>query len=209
MASETVATKRARKPKARKFYRVGPDSRLTGPIGFGLQNQEVLAQGRQILTPSPGGRGFRPYPETPRLLIDKRRGRAPFDLESCNAYWLISDRTKKVFEAADAEAFGYVRCDVQFADGTVGPEYWLCDVLRILDAVDETKSRLKIYEDQAGKVYSLMGGASIAFKADVVRLAHIFRPVHYEVATFCDQQFKDACKAAGLKGIAFKEAAEL
>src|SRR5262249_52350149 len=105
--------------------------------------------------------------------------------------------------------FAFVKCDTHFADGAPGPCYWLCDVLRVVDAVDEKKSRLKIYEDQEGKAYSLTGSATIAFKDDVVGLARVFRPSHYEVAVFCDQQLKEACKAAGLKGISFRNAAKL
>jgi hypothetical protein len=209
MAGETAATKRARKPKARRFYKMGPNRRMTAPSGFEVENQTALLQGRRVLAPPPGQRGLPDLPEPPRLVIDKRLGRPPYDVERYHDYWLISDRTKEIFEAVDPEAFAYLKCDVEFAGGAAGPVYWLCDVLRILDAVDEQASRLTIYEDQAGKAYDLMGHASLVFKDEIVGSAHVFRPTHYQVAVFCDQQLKDACKAIGLRGIAFEDALKL
>ncbi|HEY7300225.1 MAG TPA: DUF1629 domain-containing protein [Xanthobacteraceae bacterium] len=96
-----------------------------------------------------------------------------------------------------------------FSDGTKGPVYWLCDVLRVLDAVDEAVSRVRIKYDPVDKrkIYSLMGGANLTFKEDVVGASHIFRMAHLKPAIICDQQLKDACKAASLKGIMFKDAA--
>jgi len=102
-----------------------------------------------------------------------------------------------------------VKCEVRFRNGTAGPAYWLCDVIRVLDAVDEAASRVKIkYDPIYGiKSYSLAGGASLIFKEDVVGSAHVFRVFHLKPAIICDQQLKDACKGAGLKGITFKDAA--
>ena len=84
---------------------------------------------------------------------------------------------------------------------------WLCDVLRVLDAVDEVASRLQIkYLPQYNaKTYQLAGGADLVFREDVIGSAHIFRLAHLKPAVFCDHQIKDACKAAGLKGVSFKE----
>jgi hypothetical protein len=37
----------------------------------------------------------------------------------------------------------------------------------------------------------------------------VFRLAYGEVWIFCDQELKDACKAAGLKGIRFREELKL
>lgn len=205
------ATRRVRKPKRRKFYDMGPNFRLGGPPGYEIENENTLSKGLGLLCAPPGRRGFPDYPEPPRVVLDKKLGRSPRDLEQCHEYWLISDRMKAVLQAVDPEAFAFVRCEVRFADGKEGPAYWLCDVMRILDAVDEVASRLTINIDQTRgqKVYSLRGGASLVFKEDVVAPAHIFRMAHLEPVIFCDQHLKNACKAAGLKGITFKDAANL
>ncbi len=91
-------------------------------------------------------------------------------------YWLVSDRTKQVLETIDPEGVVFMKCDVHFRDGEPGPTYWLCDVLRILDAVDEDASKVGInYDQKTGqKGYGIIG-AKLVFKEEVVGPAHIFR----------------------------------
>jgi hypothetical protein len=202
-----TATKRVPKPKARKFYKMDPDFGLGGAPGFRIENKPNLLLGRRILGPEPGQRGFPKYPEPPRLLFDKKLGRPPRDLELCSEYWLISDRMKTVLEAVDQAGFAFARCEVRLRGGEPGPAYWLCDVVRVLDAVNEMASRLRIYDEQGHKTYSLVGGASLIFKEDVIGSAHIFRIAHAKSVVICDQHLKDSCKAAGLKGISFRDVA--
>src|SRR5262249_54662162 len=138
-------------------------------------------------------------------------GRLPRDLALFHAYWLISNRAKAVFQSVDPEGFGFVRCEVWLPDGLVNPPFWLCDVMRVIDAVDEEASQLTIYYDKTDgtKRYRLMGGARVVFKEDLVGSAHVFRMAHMEPSIFCDQEIRDACKAAGLKGLSFEEALKL
>lgn len=85
-------------------------------------------------------------------------------------------------ESVDADAFVFADADCRLADGSKGPTFFLCDVVRTLDALDEDASELDIkisddYED--GKYYSLAGGSRLAFKHDVLGEAHVFRlPFH-------------------------------
>jgi hypothetical protein len=64
-----------RKPKRRKFYRMGPDLRVGGVPGYCIENMMNLTEGRPVLMAPIGQRGFPDYPEPPRLLIDKKIGR--------------------------------------------------------------------------------------------------------------------------------------
>ncbi|MFB6451759.1 imm11 family protein [Bradyrhizobium tunisiense] len=170
-----------------------------------MENLAVLAGGRQVLIPPPG-RGFVPYPETPRLVIDKSLGRAPADWELFHDYRLVSDRMKSLLEELDLEGVRFVRCETRYRDGRAAPTYWLCDVVRVLDAVDEAKSVLEIeYPTPGRKVYNLRGRSSLVFKEDSVGAAHIFRLLFYPTI-ICDQVTKDACKEAGMKGIGFTDA---
>ena len=206
MPDEAVkVAKGIRKPKARKFYQVRPDFRSAGLAGFQVENLSRLLLGRLALGPAPGRRGFPSYPEAPRLLFDKKLGRAPRDLEQYHDYWLISDRMKTVLEAVDPDGGAFVRCEVRLRDGEPGPAYWLCDVIRVLDAVDEAASQLMILERAGQKLYAIMGGTKLTFREDAVGSAHVCR-LTYSIATvICDQTFKDSCKSAGLKGIAFTD----
>jgi hypothetical protein len=214
MAEDAVRAARRHKPTARKFYRMGPNLRVGGKAGFRLENEMVLTGGRPVLV-APPGRGFPSFPEAPRLVIDKKLGRPLRDIELYSGYWLVSDRMKTLLEVQDPAAVAFVRCDVHLADGAAGPAYWLCDVVRVLDAVDEARSRLRIYyddeddESHKAKVYSLSGGADVVFNEDVVGTAHLFRMAHMEPAVICDQLLKEACSAASLKGVRFRDVHQL
>jgi hypothetical protein len=157
------------------------------------------------------------FVEPPRFVFDKRIGGLPRDLESYYGFWLVSDKTKAVLEAVDPQGVSFALCDMRVPHGTYeGPRYWLCDVLRVLDAVDEAHSRLitgirddERYRDFGKKFYSFAGGAELVFRETVVGKAHVFRMAYDESVVICDRELRDACKAAGLMGVSFREASKL
>jgi Protein of unknown function (DUF1629) len=200
--------KSRRKLPAQKFHKISP-SFTPGLPGFNIENIDKLLDGGQVLRPPTGGRGFPTYPEPPRLLIDTRMGRLPLDCETYHEYWLVSESMKSVLEAIDPEGCAFLKCEINVVRGDVDCDYWLCDVLRMLDAVDEVTSRLTIRQHPDGrKIYWLLG-ASLTFKLDVVGSAHIFRLAFMKADVFCDQQVKEACKAEKLKGVQFTDARKL
>jgi Protein of unknown function (DUF1629) len=157
------------------------------------------------MSPRQGRRAFPDYPEPPRVLFDRKSHRPPRDLEDCAGYWLISDRAKQLFETLNSRGFAFFKCETRFTNGESGPDYFLCDVVRELDALDEQASRrFEIRHDSEGRKYSFKMDASLVFKEDVVGAAHIFH-VAYFGPVICDQSLRDAWKAAGLKGIWFHE----
>jgi Protein of unknown function (DUF1629) len=195
---------RKRKPRRREFYLMTFDYNRQGKKGYLLENLPSLAPDEKAIRPPPGRRGFRDYPEPPRFLFDKSVGHLPQDLEQFGNYWLVSDRTKSLFEAVDPAAFAFLACDVRLPSGDYdGPPYWLCDVVRVLDALDEAQSRLQIgireskaYSDFGKKYYSLAGGHELVFRDDAVGDAHVFRMEYLPPEIICDQTMKGACKAA-------------
>ncbi len=201
MATSSVE-KRLRKPKAKKFYRVGFDFRFHTAPGLRMEN----IGGRTLMSP-PGERSFPPLSEPPRLLIDRSLGRAPADWELFHDFWLVSHRMKGVLEAVDREGVAFLKCESRSLGRNAAPDYWLCDVIRVLDAIDEEKSRGEILDDGTeNRHYNGMGRLSLVFKEEVVGSAHIFRP-RFWGNIICDQVMKDACKAAGMRGIRFRDAA--
>lgn len=200
--------KRARTGKIRKFYGMGPNPCIGGKGGWIVENEPVLLMGRFVLGPPPGQRGFPQFPELPRLVFDKKLGRPPRDVEQFHDYWLVSDRMKAILQRIDPDGVAFVQCLSRTSSGSAAPVYWLCDVLRILDAVDEEKSHLRIETDSTGyKWYSLTGRPSLVFREEIVGSAHIFR-LRFSIGNvICDQALKSACKAAGMTGIAFDDAA--
>jgi len=200
----------AKRPKARrrKFYKIGPDYRVGGRPGFRLEDDSILPR---------DGHHLPHLADPPRLVFDKRAGDLPYDLEDYFGFWLVSDRTKAVMEAVDPKGVSFVLCDVRIPDGVYGgPRYWFCNILRVLDALDEAKSRLKIlirdddrYRDFDKKFYDFSGGAELAFREDAIGDAHIFRMAYRGLTVICDQELKDACKAAGLARIWFRDVSKL
>jgi len=193
------------KPAMPRFHTIGW-SFLHGRADFDIENLETLLsvtpESRGALIPPPGRRGFPTYPEKPRVVIGKRKkGPPPSDIEMFGDYWLVSDRLKVLFEALDASAFAFQSCDVLTSSGSAGPTYWLCDVVRVLEAFDEqTSQRLR---QNRLKFPSLRTARLLYFDAVAIGKAHIFRTPYWIPDIFCDQIVKDACKRAGIKGLRF------
>ncbi|WP_241082159.1 imm11 family protein [Achromobacter xylosoxidans] len=87
------------------------------------------------------------YPERPHLVHVPAKGAMPRDLEELAGIWIVSEPLKQLFEQLDAEAFAFVACDFSLADGSPAPPYYLGNVLRRLDALDEASSRVRIMLD--------------------------------------------------------------
>lgn len=188
-------------PKAGEFFILEPDTRRGGKgHGVVFENEEaLLTPPRLILRPKT--RGFPPLSEVPRLVYQPREGAPPQDLEGgLSGYWLVSDRLKKVMTEVDPDAFAFSETDYRLPDGSRGPSYFLCDVVRTVDALDEDASQLKILisdEYEAGKHYALTGDVRLAFKRDVLRSAHVFR-LPYSGFVYCDSVFRSAVEASGI-----------
>ena len=202
-----VSAKQSRKPKPRAFFLMAP-SLIGNAAGFELENLERLGVGKYTIgNGRPGRTGFPAYLETPRFLLDKKYGRPPRDIELYHQYWFVSDRAKTLFETVDPKGFMFHRCDIRLRNGEAGPVHWLCDILRILDALDEEASNARInMNTHQGKQYGIGGGAKLVFSEDIVGSAHIFRMEHLDAQIICDDAMRDACKSAGLKGIGFRDA---
>lgn len=194
----------AKRPRARKrrFYKISYN--LSGRPGW-VADQSVLPPYRVMRLPA----SMPPVP----VVFDKSDGRLPGDVELFFNWWLISDRTKAVFEKIDPEGFVFVPCDVRLPKGSYhGPDHWICDVVRVLDAVDESNSVLDIgihddvrNMDNGQKYYRFPLEYKLVFREPVIGNAHIFRMAYRDTTVICDQELKDACKSAGLKKIHFAD----
>jgi hypothetical protein len=208
-----------RKPKTRRFYIISYSLRHK-LADFEVENLEVLLAASRALHPASSSRayalyppperqGFPAYPEKPRVVIGKRRsGPPPSDIELYHSYWLISDRLKSLFEKIDPSAFAFQACDVKLRDGSPGPVYWLCDVVRVLEAFGErTLQDIQTYRERTGLTYRGFYGVrdALAFNESIIGDSHIFRTPYSRDDVFCDQSLKDACRAAGIKGVSFHD----
>lgn len=206
MTGQPAGKPARRKPKARKFY-ILSYSFAHKRADFDVENLDVLRGDALALFPPKGRRGFPAYPEKPRVVIGKRKsGPPPSDIELFHSYWLVSDRLKSVFEAVDGQAFAFQECDVRRADGSAGPPYWLCDVVRVLEAFAEpTMREIEHYRERTGLQYRgfLTTRETLVFDEGAIGDHHTFRTPYSADDVFCDQVMKDACAQAGIKGIKF------
>ncbi|HEX3504923.1 MAG TPA: DUF1629 domain-containing protein [Xanthobacteraceae bacterium] len=193
--------------KKRKFY-VMTQKYGTRGTGYRLVNKdELLGNSRQILAPPIERRGFQDYLATPIFLSNSKLGHTDRDFQIYSGYWFVSDRMRGVLETVDPQAFAFLACKVQMPDGSGGPLYWLCDVVRVLDALDEEQSEIRIRTASDGsKVYDLLGNPRLIFKESVLGQCHVFRMKFFDAKVICDNEMKLACKAAGLTGLAFPDA---
>jgi hypothetical protein len=194
--------KRPRRPRAaalqRKFYRLDDFRSRGDAFSFELENEKELPSGLERISD---------LSETPRFVFSRPAARRPRDLAPFYYAWLISDRTKAVFESVDPSGFEFAPCTVRASKGTWdGPPYWLCKVVRVLDAVDECRSRLSIgvCDDPrkrtfGQKYYEFDWRLELVFREDLVGDAHIFRMAYHDSWAICDEELKNACKSAGLK----------
>lgn len=210
MASEAaipVATGNAFEKGA--FFVIEPSFWGGGKIpGLEISNEKALRlPGTYIIEPPNGDPNQ--YPERPKLLHVPKLGGLPRDFENLFGMWIVSEALKQVFESIDPRGFAFSACDFTLADGTPGPQYYFCGVLRTLDALDESASRLKIEigEFVNGKYYDRSGGASLVFRKDVVGTAHVFL-TPFALDVFCDRALHDAVGAAGLSGVRFTDVAD-
>src|SRR5215470_19768207 len=64
-------TKPGTSSAGRQFFAMAPDWRFTTAAGFVIENEAKLLQGQPILGPEGDRRGFPPYPEPPKVVIDR------------------------------------------------------------------------------------------------------------------------------------------
>lgn len=182
--------------------------------GIEIANEEKLTHPGMNVVSRPNGMPDQ-YPERPHLLHVPEKGEMPRDLEELAGIWIVSEPLKQLFEQIDAEAFAFVECDFSLADGSPGPQYYLGNVLRKIDALDEAASRVRIKLDhnyQTGedeKLYSLVGGASLVFKKDAVGEAHIFRQDHMGAPPICDRVMFDALSMTNFSGLRLRDVADI
>jgi Protein of unknown function (DUF1629) len=176
---------------------------------LGMKFINLKEVGRLPIPPSPWERGFRPYAVRPRFKISKRLGRRPPDVTNHGDYWFISGAAKRFLDAFCSDDFVHQEIDVEVDAGYEPADWWLCDVVHVLDAVDEKRSeRLHTTVNDVGqKLHSILY-ASTVFDERIVDDHNVFRPKTSPSTIVCTARFKDAFVSAGLKGQTFLPAFE-
>src|SRR5688572_24653811 len=154
-------TKSARRKAEQRFYILHAPAREL-PSGWEFLNEDEVCRGSGsviLAAPSPFQRGFRNYRVRPRIRVSKRLGRKPYDVEFYSEYWLVSDRAKRLFDQINRTDFTYLAVDTEFDPGSDTTTYWLCDIVSVLDAVDEARSAVESgIADDGSKVHQWHAG---------------------------------------------------
>ncbi|WAT13703.1 imm11 family protein [Xanthomonas fragariae] len=181
-------------PQKGEFYVLGPDMRGSRGHGVVFENENKFPWPPHMHI-GPSSAGIKEFKEVPRLR-QSRPNDMPSDLDSdFRGYWLVSEPLKQLFESIDPEGFEFASCDFILNDGSKAPAHYLCDIVRVIDAIDEDASKVKILTEgysKQGKHYSLAGGASLAFRKTVIDSAHIFRTPYNSRLVICDQILRNA-----------------
>lgn len=184
-------------PVIGEFYILRPDMRGE-PHSLEFENASALRPPTaRHIRPEQGG--FPAMNEIPRLR-QTEVGHLHNDLDAdFEGYWLVSEQLKRVFESVDPEGFAFCRCEITFADGTVSDSSYLCDVVRVIDAIDDDASEVRILTDgyPKGKFYKLAGGARLAFHKNAIGSAHVFSSPFNSTLVICDRILRDALLQSG------------
>lgn len=138
----------------RRFYLVEIDHYNRGAYKFEFPNQDALLphlpdrRGTHRFQTTQaaviGHVGILPWPGVPKVVIG-RGSTKPLDFYTSFTL-LVSDRIKQLFEAMDPGAFEFLAVEAsQGKPGDIGP-YWMFDVIRVLDCIDEARSEIVYYE---------------------------------------------------------------
>lgn len=205
----------AEKPRKGEFYRLRPDMRGSQGHGVVFENEKNFPLPSHMSLDESGG-GIKEFRDTPRLRQSKR-DQMVNDLDSSfRGYWLVSEPLKEVFESIDSKGFSFAKCELTLYDGSQAAPHYFCEVIREIDALDEETSTVKILTEgyPKGKHYSLVGGARLAFKKDMLGSAHVFRTPYNGALVICDRLFRDALiehgfgKARESRGVWLSDAAD-
>jgi hypothetical protein len=207
--------------KAMKYFVVEPDLNSSFHSCWDLANIDRLQSGQRSVAPKvnwPDGlhsvtRGpwtIPDYLEAPHFVVKKRKGNPPScDFGVMESFMFISARIKALFGELAPGACDYRRCTTEFSDGSPGPETWMGSVTRVFrEAVDESKSNLR--KDAIGNYMMIFPFKTrLMFRKEVIGDQPIFRLAEFATDFICNEPFKQACRAAGIRGMAFTLVGEL
>ncbi|WP_225881602.1 imm11 family protein [Rhizobium phaseoli] len=145
------------------------------------------------------------YLEPPHFVFDRRLGRPPHDSGMRDGLFLISAKMKSLLEELAPDAWDYRPCSTSYRNGQPAPELWIGSVVRAFkEAVDLENSNIKVsaYGLYLPPMYPQK--MELALKSEVIGSANCFRLREYPISAFCDDNFRERCKEAGLRGISFE-----
>jgi hypothetical protein len=147
------------------------------------------------------GAGFPAFVSPPKIVFEKKGTCEPMDFYEFDRIWVISERLKAILENFDRDGFEFVRTETLYDGGArEGPSYWFCDVIRVLDCIDEDASTLNYYQSPR-KRYSVIKNA--VMRPEAAGSAHVLRLRYYSWRVLGDDVFRNLVRAHKVSGIGF------
>jgi hypothetical protein len=193
-----------RPPGERRYYELDADIGLTSaPLRIWV-NEERLLEGYDPDANKP----FRniQFREPPKIAFDRKRRRGQVrDADTIMVgIWLVSDRLKALLERLDPEAFVFVQAEVDYSNlNEAGPALWFCDIIRMLDCVDEEHSIIRYQQGISWKNY--LDLVDIKMRPEVVGSAHAFRLRLASLRQIVDDVFVEAIRKEMITGLLFTD----
>lgn len=142
--------------------------------------------------------------EPPQIAFDRhgKRGALIDIYPNTLGLWFVSDRAKSLLENLDHQAFAFSKTRTDYSNLPVtGLDYWLCDIVRVLDCIDEGQSLIRLQEDVPFKHYLHL--LDVRMRSDVVGSAHAFRLVSGYHIQVVDDVIASAFEAEKITGLRF------
>jgi hypothetical protein len=190
----------------RRYYRVDvPEGGSSGVPLIRWRNKAKLQIGFRWDGTKPFGGLI--FSELPRVAFDRWRRSGPLR----DAYpmmldiWLVSDRTKTLFERLDPEAFAFAPAEIDYSNfDEPGPAFWVCHIVRRLDCVNEEKSFID-YHNPSRQYLSLI---KAQIRPEIVGSAHAFSLERSGSMKIVDDIIVHSIKAANITGFHIAEIQE-
>lgn len=186
----------------RRYFQLSLDMGIRGaPLRIWVNDEEL----RKGFDPD----AFKPFRNLhfrspPKIAFDRKKGRGRVsDADTIMlGIWLVSDRLKALMERLDPEAFAFVQAEVDYSNfDEPGPALWFCDIVRMLDCVDEEHSVIRYQKGISWKNY--LDLIDVKMRPEVVGPAHAFRLKFSTLTQIVDDVFVDAVKKEKITGFRF------
>ncbi len=136
------------------------------------------------------GSGLPIFAEHPVFVVDRPLNQKKPLFEVFNGRrdtLVVNERAKRILEGTDAQAFAFCEVDVKLCDGKPGPPYWLCDVIRVIDAFDrEAFGGARVTQADPYRYVISPYREKNLFKRSAIDAAHFFRLLHSPGGVYCD-----------------------
>lgn len=141
------------------------------------------------------GSGLPTFAERPVFVFDRAiKSMPPFEIyEGRRDTLLVNERAKARLESVDPSAFAFAEVETRLSTGEMGPQYWICDAIRALDAFDvEASEGAQVTHFSPRRFMISPYRENNVFKRSAIGGGHFFRLLHSPRGIYCDASARAA-----------------